>query len=205
MIGGFLVAAAAVLVFGVTLAGAAKPGRPWVVVNRALGAGTVLGPANLTTATMRLPSSTSALAFQQPSSIDGRTLAVAVQPGELVQASMLEPATAQPTLRPVSVVVDPVSLAGLDSGALVDVLMTPTSGGASSTSLAPVTAVVRGATLLAVSRQSSSLLAPSDSSDVTIGVSTLTEVESVVAAAHSGTITLVAAERSDGVGPGSTP
>jgi Flp pilus assembly protein CpaB len=205
VVGGFLVAAAAVLVFGVTLAGASKPGRPWVVVNRALGAGTVLGPADLTTASMRLPSSTSALAFPQVSPVEGRTLAVAVQAGELVQAPMLVPATGATALRPVSIAVDPVSLAGLEAGALVDVLMTPASGAGSASAVAPVTVVVRGATLLAVSRPSSSLLAPSDSSDVTVGVSTLGEVESVVAAAHSGTITLVAAERSDGVGPGSAP
>jgi hypothetical protein len=37
---------------------------------------------------------------------------------------------------------------------------------------------------------------------VTIGVASLDEVESVIAASRSGTLTLVAAEPSDGVGPG---
>lgn len=125
-----------------------------------------------------------------------------MEPGELIQTSMLVPAGGGATLRPVSVAVDPVSLTGLLLGAPVDVLETPTSSGAGSTGSAGVTVVVRGATLLEMNHPSSSLIAPSDTSDVTIGVSTLSEVESVVAAGHAGTITLVAAERSDGVGPG---
>jgi hypothetical protein len=61
---------------------------------------------------------------------------------------------------------------------------------------------MRGATLVAVTQSSSSLLSPGGSGQVTIGVTTLVEVEAVIQAAHSGTITLVAAARSDGVGPG---
>ena len=37
---------------------------------------------------------------------------------------------------------------------------------------------------------------------MTLGVSSLSEVEAVVQAAQAGTVTLVAAEPSDGVGPG---
>ena len=55
---------------------------------------------------------------------------------------------------------------------------------------------------MALERPSSGLLSPTDSSQVTIGVATLAEVEAVVAAAHTGTVALVAAETSDGVGSG---
>jgi hypothetical protein len=44
---------------------------------------------------------------------------------------------------------------------------------------------------------------PSNSVVVTLGVSSLSEVQAVVQAAQAGTITLAAAEPSDGVGPGS--
>ena len=110
---------------------------------------------------------------------------------------MLVPTSQEPALRPVSLAVDPVSLAGLTAGQPVDVLATQgpatappsrwSSGGPRSSRPGP---------------SSSSLLAPGGSGQVTIGVTTLAEVEAVVQAAHIGTVTLVAAEPSDGVGPG---
>ncbi len=58
-------------------------------------------------------------------------------------------------MRPVSLAVDPVSLAGLTAGQLVDVLTTQGTG--SSTA---VTVIVRGATLMAVSSSTSSWSRP---------------------------------------------
>jgi SAF domain len=191
------VAVAAVIVFAASLAGTSHPGQRWIVAARSLGPGTVLEPGDLTSATMRLSSATAALAYREPVSVEGRTLAVGLSSGELVQASMLVPSSQQPVLRPVSLAVDPVSLAGLSAGQLVDVLMTQGTGSA-----AGVTVIVRGATLLDVVTPSSSPLATGSAGQVTIGVSTLSEVEAVVAAAHSGTITVVAAEPSDGSGSG---
>jgi hypothetical protein len=204
VVGGFLVAVAAVLVFSATLAASSSGGRAWVVAGQALRAGTVLGPGDLTTATMRLPGATGAQAFRQATDLDGQTLAVAVAPGELLQRSMLAAATGGRTnLRPVSVSVDPVSLASLAAGDSVDVLATAGTGAsAAPSSGSAVTVVVRGAVLLDLSRGSSSVLAPSDTAEVTLGVATLGEVEALVGAEHGGTLTLVAAERSDGVGPG---
>lgn len=99
--------------------------------------------------------------------------------------------------RPVTVPVDPASLGSLTSGQPVDVL--EASGGSGSTS---VSVILRGATLLSVSRGSSGLLSNPSAGVVTIGVASLDEVEAVIAASHSGTLTLVAAAPSDGVGPG---
>ncbi len=197
VVGGFLVAVAAVIVFAASLAGASNPGQGWVVASQPLGAGTVLGPNDLSTATMRLARGTTALAFRQVTSLEGRALAVAVQPGELVQASMLVPSNQVPPLRPVTVAVDPVSLADLTTGQPVDVLATLGSGSASS-----VEVVVRGATLLDAVTSGSDLLAPGGSGQVTIGVQTLAEAEAVVQASQAGTVSLVAAEKSDGIGPG---
>jgi Flp pilus assembly protein CpaB len=192
---------AAVLVFAASVAGASSDhGQAWVVAARPVVAGTILGPEDLTTSTMRLPRATGTLAFHQSSVLLGRTLAVGVQPGELVQSTMLAPAGGPADLRPVSVSVDPVSLANLAPGQPVDVLAIAGSGGGSNPG--SVSVVVRGASLLAVARPSSSLLSPGDTSQVTLGVTSLAEVESVMAAAHSGTVALVAAEHSDGVGPG---
>ena len=198
MVGGFLVAVAAVIVFAASLAGASSPGSRWVVASRPLRPGTVLGAGDLTTATMRLSSATAALAYRQDALVEGRSVAVGLGAGELIESSMLVPTSQAPVLRPVSVAVDPVSLAGLASGQLVDVLTTQGTGSGTA-----VTVVLRGATLLNVVTSGSNLLAPGGSGQVTIGVTTLSEVEAVVAAAHAGTVALVAAEPSDGVGPGS--
>lgn len=212
--GGFLIAAAAVLVFAGVAAGGASPGRPWVVAAVPLSPGTLLAPSDLTTASMRLPSGTAAAAYRQADDLVGHTLTVAVSPGELVQRSMVGQAAGGANLRPVNLAVDPDSLTGLAIGAPVDVLATPgadstaSSGSASSPaggSAPAVTVVVRGATLLSEGRADSDLTTGSDTSQVTLGVSSLAEVEAVVAASQSGTITLVAAEASDGVGPGPGP
>ncbi len=190
-------AVAAVIVFAASLAGTSHPGQHWVVATRSLGPGSVLEPGDLTTSTMRLSPATAQLAYRQAASVEGRTLAVGLHPGELLEVSMLVPSSHQPVLRPVSLAVDPVSLAGLYAGQPVDVLMTQGAG-----STTGVTVVVRGATLLAVVTSSTNGLATGSSGQVSIGVSTLSEVEAVVAAAHTGTVTLVAAEPSDGSGPG---
>jgi Flp pilus assembly protein CpaB len=197
-VGGFLVAVAAVIVFAASLAAASNPGESWVVAARPLSAGTVLGPGDLTSATMRLSHDAAALAFRQAATVEGRMLAVTLPAGGLIQAPVLTSSNQAPALRPVNVAVDPVSLAGLSPGQPVDLLATQGTGSSAS-----VAVVMRGATLMAVAQSSSSLLSPGGSGQVTIGVTTLAEVEAVVQAAHSGTITLVAAARSDGVGPGS--
>lgn len=193
-------AVAAVIVFAASLANSSHPGQRWIVATRPLGPGTVLEPDDLTTSSMRLSSATAALSYQQATSVEGRSLAVGVSPGELLQLPMLVPSSQKPVLRPVSLAVDPVSLAGLFPGQLVDVLMTQGAGNSTG-----VTVVARGATLLDVVTSSSNLLAPGSSGQVTIGVSTLGEVEAVVAAAHAGTVTLVEAEPSDGAGTGPGP
>ncbi len=146
---------------------------------------------------MRLSSATATRAYRQDALVEGRSLAVGLGAGELVESSTLVPASQAPVLRPVSVAVDPVSLAGLTSGQRVDVLTTEGSGSGTV-----VAVVLRGATLMSVATSGSNLLAPGGSGQVTIGVTTLSEAEAVVAAAHAGTVALVAAEPSDGAGPG---
>jgi len=200
VVGGFLVAVAAVIVFAASLAGASSDrGQGWVVAARPLAGGTVLGPGDLSSATMRLTGDTAGMAFRQATTLEGRALAVGLQPGELIQSPMLVPVNQAPALRPVSVAVDPVSLANLTPGQPVDVLAIDGTG-----SDASIAVVVRGATLLAVVSSGTNLVAPGGSGQATIGVETLAEAEAVVQASHAGTVSLVAAEPSDGVGPGPT-
>jgi Flp pilus assembly protein CpaB len=200
VVGAFLVAVAAVVVFSASLAGASKPGQRWVVAARPLAAGSLLGPGDLTSSTMRLSRSSAAVAFRQPVAVEGRTLAVPLPSGALLESAELVPSRSQPAVRPVSVAVDPMSLAALSPGQPVDVLATQGSGSAVA-----VAVVLRGATLLAIAPPNTGALATGGSGQVTIGVASLAEVEAVVRASHAGTISLVAAEPADGVGAGPGP
>ena len=198
MLGGLLVAAAAVVVFTAALRGTDQGSAgSYVVAAHSLQAGSLLESGDLATVTVHVPRSAAAQMFRSTSAVDGRTLAVPLVSGELLEPSMLVPAGQAQPLRPVTVAVDAATLTGLYTGEPVDVLQT--TGTETSTA---VTIVLRGATLFDASKPGSSLITGSPSATVTLGVGSLEEVESVVAAAHAGTLTIVAAAPDDGVGPG---
>ena len=191
-------AAAALVVFVAVLSGAGGGSTGhFVVASRSLQAGSLLEPADLSVQSVHLPSAVARSAFTDATRLVGRQLAVPVSGGELVEATMLTGGTG-PHLRPVTVPIDPASLGSLIPGQPIDVL--ETAGGSGSPT---ITVVLRGATLLEVSKGNSGFLSSTGSAVVTIGVSNLGEVEALLVASRAGTITLVAAEPSDGVGPGS--
>ena len=198
VVGGLLIALAAVAVFAAALRGTNQDNNAsFVVAARTLQAGSVIEPADLTTTSMRLPRDVSAGAYTSVAALAGRTLAVGMARGQLLETPMLVPAGGTQAVRPVTVPVDASALGGLYAGEPVDVLQT---GGADAS--ATVTVVLRGATLLALSRPGSNLFSGPSTASVTLGVSSLQEVEAVVAAAHAGSLTIVAAAPEDGVGPG---
>jgi Flp pilus assembly protein CpaB len=200
------VAAAAVVVFAAALSASKARDTGYVVAARPLAAGSVIGPDDTTTANFRLSPATAAAAFRREAALIGRSVAVDLQPGELIQSSMLAAGGAA-RLRPVSVPVDADSLAALAVGQEVDVLSAPGSTAADPASQSPaaVSVVLRGATLLAVGRSGSGFLSGGGSGGtvvVTLGVTDLAEAEQLVQAAHSGTVELLRAEPGDGTGPG---
>lgn len=202
VIGGFLVAVAVVIVFAAVLSTSGHHMTPYEVAAAPLPAGTTIGAADLTTTRMDLGGSPRSSAFQTPSALLGRTLAVAVPPGALIQSSMLVAPTGS-TLRPVSISVDANSLSDLATGQAVDVLDAPSSTTTGTASA--VTVVMRGATLLSVHHSDSGLLSSSSNGStvvVTLGVANLTEAEQLVSAERTGTVELIQAEPSDGTGPG---
>lgn len=206
IVAGFLIAAAAVIVFAAVLSASGGRGASYVVAGRALPAGTVIAPGDTTTVKINLPGGVRGVSFRSGAMVVGRTLAVAAEPGQLIESTMLAaPGTAG--LRPVSVAVDPDSLGSVGTGELVDVLATQSGPGpGTGGSGAGVSVVIRGATLLAVESGGSSLLPGSSSGTVvTLGVATLAEAEDVIQAAHSGTVDLIQAEPSDGSGTGPGP
>jgi Flp pilus assembly protein CpaB len=195
--GGLLMAAAAVMVFAAWLGSAGAAGRLWVVARVPLAAGTTLRYGDLTTMRMSLPGPTAAGAFGDVSALMGRTLDAPLAGGELVQAAALVPTGAQPALRPVAVTVDPSEASALATGGLVDVLVTDGSDPSSPTSV-----VVRGARVISVDAAAGAFGSGSGGSEVTVGVSSLAEVTAIVHAEHTGTLSLVVGEPSDGSGLG---
>jgi Flp pilus assembly protein CpaB len=203
-VGGFLVAVAAVIVFAAVIASTGRHSQQYVVATEALPTGSIIGPGDLSVVRMSLPAGAASDAFPQVASLVGRTVAGAIRPGELIEQSMLVPLGTQSATRPVSVAVSSSSLSGLAAGSAVDVLTTEGTGSSASVSV-----VMRGAVLIAAGNPASGGLSGSISgsstSTVTLGVGTLSEVEAVVQAAQTGTVSLVAAEPSDGVGSGPAP
>ncbi len=201
--GGFAISFAVVMIFAAWLA--TRPGRPvpYLVAGAPLAAGTRLGGADLRTSRLRLPASVSGIASSRRASLAGRTLAVSLRPGELVTVPELAPRDAQPAIRPVPVEVPAYELSGLVPGEGVDVFLTTGSAGSSHTAL-----ILRGAEVLEVPSSNGGgggVLGGgggSGSEVAVLGVPSLGDVESLVAAAHAGTMDLVVAEPSDGHGPG---
>lgn len=197
MVGAFLIAAAATIVLTAWLAATGNHGRRWVVVDRYLAAGTRIVAADLRTETMSLPAGTAERAYAAPAALVGRTLSAPLAAGELVQQSMLVPSGRTPALRPVTVSVDPADAADLSAGGLVDLLETSGNGPRAATSV-----VLRGARVIAVTTPGSSLVASSSGTQVTLGVASLAEVEAVIHAEHTATVSVVTGEPSDGTGLG---
>ena len=200
-------AASGVIVFASVVSAAGRHGGLYLVADRALPAGTVIGPGDTTTARFQLPADARAHAFTDQGPLIGRALEAPVAAGELIEGSMLAPSGAA-GLRPVSIPVNGDSLDAVGVGSTVDVLATAgSSAGATSSGPAQVTLIMRGVTLLGVNRANPGILsAPANGAVVvTIGVTNLSEAEQLVEAAAGGTVDLVQAEPSDGSGPGPGP
>ena len=197
--GGLAVALAVVLVFAAWLA--TRPGRPepYVVTRVPLAAGARINAADLTTRRLSLPASVASSAYPTTTSLLGRVLAVPLQTGQLVAEAELTPSGEQPALRPVSVEAPGSELADLGPGQRVDVFLTTGSGAGGHTAI-----IIRGAEVIRIDAPSSGLLgAGGGGSDVIVlGVPDLSEVETLVAASHAGSLDVVVAEPSDGSGTG---
>jgi Flp pilus assembly protein CpaB len=195
-------AAAAAIAFVTTVGSHGRTTGGYAVASRRLAAGAVISPGDTTLARVGLPGATASSSFARPADLVGRTLAEPVAQGELIEASMLAPSGASSSLRPVTVSVDPVSAAGLVPGDTVDVLAVAIATGGGDASSGSVAVVLRGASLISIDSSGGNTLGSTGSSIATLGVTSLSEVEALVGASHSGVVSLVKAETSDGVGAG---
>jgi len=136
VVGGFLVAVAAVGIFATTSGTGKGPTTRYLVAARALAPGTVISNGDLAPSAMDLPSDVARQAFRDPAPLAGTVVLAPLGEGELVQASALgEPnAGAVPSL---TIALEPADAYGgnLRAGDRVNVYVTYGNDVQSSTRL----------------------------------------------------------------------
>lgn len=153
--GGLLVALSAVGVFAAASHTRADKREPFVVARHDLLVGSRVAPADLSVARMQLPPELAGRrAFHRMGDVVGAVVVGPVHAGELVQAGSLAEHRGPTGQRQVSLPIDAARAVGgrLVAGDVVDVAATLGTGGSAAT-----TWIVRGATVIAVDGQNSSL------------------------------------------------
>ena len=187
VVGGLLVAASAVGIYGVQHTSTAPPGTRYVVAARPLVAGQALESGDLSLAAADLPIGATRRSFTTLAPLIGRVLVANLADGELVQASSVGPARALGTgEREVSFSVDPSRALGdrIVPGDIVDVLATYTAGGISRTE--PVVLFAR-----IIDRQDRAGIGGASGFVFTVAISRPEDVLRLVSSIASGTLTIV--------------
>jgi len=187
IVGGVLVAIAALGLFTAFLRAGASGRDQVVVAAHALPAGTRLRAADLRLVPMRLPAVQRSKGFGSVDALVGRLVIGPIGEGELVQGSSVIGRDEQPPFRELTVLVDASQLQAVDEGDTVDILVTVGTGDAARTDVA-----AGGARLTRVSRRSGGVGADGKT-PVTFALGSFDEVTRVVEASRAGVLTLVRA------------
>jgi Flp pilus assembly protein CpaB len=189
VVGGLLVAVAAVGVFAAYGDATAGPSTSYAVATSDLPVGRRIGPSDVELRSMDLPAAVAGRAFTSADAVVGAVTLAPLARGELVQAGALVPAGGAPTPAAelsFAIPVDRAVNGTLRPGERIDVLATYGTGGAAHT-----TVVVRGVLLLG-----------NDEGEAAIGASTrvltvaLEDPDDVVRVTHAvraGEVTVVRA------------
>jgi hypothetical protein len=190
VVGGFLVAAAAVGIFAAYTGATTEHGVTYVVARHTLTVGQRITSGDLTTASMVLsPSLGSQLAFRDPGRLVGAMVVGPVHAGELIQASSVVAGADASSDRQLSFpIASSRAVDGtLQVGDLVDVLATYGSGAAATT-----VAVVRQARVVARSDAASTLDPAGGASEtITVGLARSVDSLAVAQAVDAGQVMLV--------------
>ncbi len=188
MVGGLLVALAAVGTWWAAAGAGASDGARYVVAAHPLGPGEPIGPDDVRLATLDLPPALQGAARTELADVVGDVALGPVEAGELLQAGALAPAVGSPTAREVSFAVETDwAVAGaLRVGDRIDVLAT-TEGAAEPTS----TTVLTDATIRRLTSSGGDGLGESRTQTITVAVGSADEAAGLVTAARAATITVV--------------
>ncbi len=186
VVGGFLVAVAAVGIFAAYTRAAAGPATSYVVAARDVPVGTQLTRDDLHLVPLELPGPQRARAFDDPGVLDGATVIGPVFAGDLIQSSAV--VAAEPGVEQVSFLVsaDRAVAGKLRPGERVDVLATYGSGESAYTE-----AVVRDALLVAVTADDANGLGTTASQILTVAVPDAGETLRLAHAVNAGEVTVV--------------
>lgn len=198
MVGGLLVALAALAAFVAARGGQSGPTQYYVVVTHDVVAGTKLDVSDLRALAMDLPDAIAERAFTDVAAVAGRLTVSPLARGELVQASAVVSGDAADPRLQLSVPVERSrALDGLvGAGERVDVLATYGAGADGETLL-----VVRGAQVLRVDQGQHGALAASSDMVVLLAVGTVDDALAVTHAAQAGKVTLVRTTTMSDTGP----
>ena len=177
VVGGLLVAAAAVGLFAVASKAGHHPAHSYVVAAHGLAAGTRLQAGDLATASMALSPAARARAFDDPAGLVGTTLLTALEPGELVQASAVVAKVGEAGSREMSFSVERGHLSpAINAGETIDLMATYGTGNDAYT-----VGVARGVLVVGLERGRSGL---GETGPVLVTVA-LDEAADAVALAHA--------------------
>jgi Flp pilus assembly protein CpaB len=190
VVGGFLVALAALGAFVAARGTGGGPSHHYVVVAHDVIAGTTLRASDLRTEAVDLPVAMAGRAFTDPAAVVGRITTTALANGELVQASSVVGGDAADPRFQLSIPVERSrALDGLlVAGEKVDVLVTYGTGNDAVTFV-----VVRGADVLRVDQGQRGALTANNDTIILLAVARPDDALAVTHAAQAGKITVVRA------------
>lgn len=197
VVGGLLVATAAVGLFSASTGAGQGSRRSYVVANRSLAPGARVEPADLALEQLHLSPAVAARAFADREPLVGATVLAPVAAGELLQASSVVARRSGPAAREMSFTVEPGRVGrDLRDGERVDLLATYGSASDGFTAL-----IVRQALLVSLERSQGSL---ADGSPTTVTVA-LEEAADALALAHAVQVGKVTVVRATGAGASPSP
>ena len=188
MVGGLLVALAALVAWWAASAAGQPPTTRYVVATRPIGPGQVVEADDLGLVVVELPDTVRRSAFGDPGSVVGRVTLGPLGPGELVSASSLSDQAPPRGGRELTFSVDPAAALGgtLRPGDRIDVFATYGDGVTSQT-----LRVLAGVTVRRTTEADGSHLGEGDGTSVTVGIDREVAIETVVNATHAAALTLV--------------
>jgi Flp pilus assembly protein CpaB len=189
VVGGFLVALAAVLLFAAYTSATGRPRQRYVVAARPLTPGIRLQPSDLTTVALDLPDAgVRRQVFTDEATLVGASVVAPIAPGALIEASAVVGRAGAPGTREVSLSVDRArAVAGtLKAGEFVDILGTfGTGAGSFTTVLVPHIAVI------SIANVADSLGGNSPTQLLTFAAPTELVAEAVANASYAAQVTIV--------------
>jgi Flp pilus assembly protein CpaB len=184
VVGGVLIAFAAVGVYVAYDQASAGSADPVVVAARDLRVGDVLEAGDLRTAEGDLPSPAAGAAFRSPETLVGRVVLGPIADGEIVQAAAVTDGEATPDQHEVALRLPrgQIAVGRLKAGERVDVFATYEDR---------TTSVVRGATVVQIEADDEGSLTSSQEISVVVTVPSGDAVAAVVHALRTGDVTVV--------------